>query len=864
MAFTFHEELIWFAAAFALPAWLAVRILLGERTRVEVTYGWLLVSQCLWIFGQASELSVQGLLPKLWLDGLQFYPMCASGALQILFAHHFSSASPPKGLLFTYLALSFTTATFYFTAPLHGLVRKDAHILPGEPFDALHYEFGSGDLLLIVMLLGSGLYASGFMLTYLRKVGRAQMETSAPIVLGLALPMLIGILSLFFDTRILGQRDISFAVFGLGGMCVSWGVRNRRAVVTVPIARDMVFDRSPDAALVLDGEGNILELNRAALALLGVGDEKAVVGRHVDSMANALVSLTDLGRISDGQHEVVASKDGAIYFSITHHVLTDLGAHLYLLRDVTEQEKTRRVLVARRATLEEQVAEGSKQLEDTERKFRAIFDQSFQLIGLLDPNGTLLEANEASLRLIHAAPEDVIGKPFWETPWWNHSPELQQRLEVACLDAAAGNFVRFEATHPGSDGKTRQVDFSLKPVFDSERRVTMMIPEGRDITDLRSTEQQLVQAQKMEALGRLAGGVAHDFNNLLTVIGGNLEVVRDQLQDPVLLESLEESLDAANMAASLTQQLLAFGRKSAAVPKMLNVREQLEPAAAMLRRLLGGSITVTLRLERDLGNVTFDEAQFKQVLMNLAINAKGAMPEGGTLTIHAKRMVRRAPDQKEREWLQIDVEDTGTGMSEEVQRRVFEPFFTTKEIGKGTGLGLSIVYGAIRQNGGFIELESSPGKGSRFSLFFVPKDPPLNSADRGAPYEAFPAAQGALAYLTEDDPHVRSTVQRMLGLMGFDVLTFVGPNELLERANSLARPALLVTDAMMPDMTGFELLTRIEKIWPGAPTIMISGYAPEQKVREVELCGAHFLRKPFSVSKLKETVARALGPESIR
>jgi PAS domain S-box-containing protein len=863
MAFTFHEELIWFVAAFALPAWLGVQILLGERSKAEVTYGWLLVSQCLWILGQATELSVQGVLPKLWLDGLQYYPMCASGALHILFGHRFASSAPPKGLLPTYVALSFVTATFYAAAPLHGLARQDAHIIAGEPFDALHYRYAPGDILLTSMLLGSGIYATFVMIAYLRKVGRAQLETSAPIVLGLSLPTLIGVASSFLDLRILGQRDISFAVFGLGGMCVSWGVRNRRAVVTVPIARDMVFDRIPDAALVLDRGGTIVDLNQAALSILGVGDVKAAEGRRVEAMGDAILSLDSLKSLKDGQQTIVSTKDESRYFALTYHAQSDLGAHLYLLRDVTDQEKARRLLLARRATLEAQVAVGSKQLEDTERKFRAIFEQSFQFIGLLDPRGTLLESNEAALRLIDATPEDVIGKPFWETPWWNHSPAQKQRLEEACLDAAAGNFVRFESTHQGRDGKMRQVDFSLKPVFDGEGRVTMMIPEGRDITDLRAAEQQLMQAQKMEALGSLAGGVAHDFNNLLTVIGANLELIREHIQDPMVLESIEECRDAASTAASLTHQLLAFGRKSAVVPKVLDVKQQLGQSTTMLRRLLGGSVTVSLELKGELGSIVFDEAQLKQILMNLAINARDAMPEGGALVISAKRVRRARPEERdERDWLEVDVTDTGTGISQETQARIFEPFFTTKEIGKGTGLGLSMVYGALQQNGGFVELDSVLGKGTRFSLFFVAAEPPHGSFHPVALGTGFEVAEGTRAYLVEDEPLVRNTVQRMLERMGFEVLSFPGPLSLLAQKDTLPPPGLLVTDAMMPQMTGFELLPQLSAVWPHVPTIMISGHAAEKSVRGVERRGVRFLAKPFSVSELGKIVAEAMGPKT--
>ncbi len=346
-----------------------------------------------------------------------------------------------------------------------------------------------------------------------------------------------------------------------------------------------------------------------------------------------------------------------------------------------------------------------EQLAASEQRFRGIFDQTFQFIGLMRTDGTLIEANRTALQFAGIREADVIGKPFWETPWWSHSPELQRRLRDAVASARAGKTVRFEATHPRPDGRLAHVDFSLKPIGNGQGEVTMLIPEGHDITDRKEAEEQrrvleakLSQAQKMEAIGQLAGGVAHDFNNLLTVINGYGELLQTLTPaDDARHAMLEGIVDAGKRAASLNRQLLTFSRRQVVEPRVVDLNAVVVEAERMLRRLIGEDIRLVTVLEPALACVKADAGQIGQVIMNLAVNARDAMPTGGTLTISTANvemddaLSARHPEAAPGRYVMLTVTDTGTGMSPEIQARIFEPFFTTKVPGKGTGLGLATV-----------------------------------------------------------------------------------------------------------------------------------------------------------------------------
>jgi two-component system cell cycle sensor histidine kinase/response regulator CckA len=638
----------------------------------------------------------------------------------------------------------------------------------------------------------------------------------------------------------------------------------------------------------------------------------------------------------------------------------------------------------------------AEQLVATERRFRAIFDQTFQFIGLLDVEGTLLEANETALAFAGLRPQDVIGKPFWETHWWTHSLALQMRLREAIRSAARGEVVRFEATHPGRDNRLHYVDFSLKPVYDAGGAVVLLIPEGHDITERKEAEdalrrseerfrllvqnqtefvvscqpdatltfvndsyceyfgiraedaiggnlvecfaptdremmamliagvtrdkpvasgeylvmaradqqrwthwtaigifdadgqltaiqltgrdihdrvmaeearqkleQQLLQSQKMEALGQLAGGVAHDFNNLLTVIAGHTDMLLSDKDDYPARHDLQQIRQASDRAASMTRQLLAFSRQSVLEPKVVNLNTVVAQMETMLRRSIGEHIELIVHAAPDAHAVKADPDQLGRALLNMAINARDAMPDGGKLVIETRNVVLpdltgTVADAGTTPYVLLAMSDTGSGMTPETKSRLFEPFYTTKEQGKGTGLGLAVVDGIVKQSGGRIEVYSEPGAGTTFNVYL----PATQEQDASAlpPSDGRPPRGSETVLLVEDEPAVREMTQAALQRLGYTVLPAASGAEALQiaRANHGAIDVVL-TDVVMPGMSGPQLVERLREDQPRLAALFMSGYTSDAVLRHgIETGEADFLQKPFSTSALATKLRQVL------
>ena len=496
-----------------------------------------------------------------------------------------------------------------------------------------------------------------------------------------------------------------------------------------------------------------------------------------------------------------------------------------------------------------------KRIETSLLQREAAIAASLTAIVMADPAGTLTYVNRAFLEIWgHRDAADVIGTPFPAV--WRSSDEAARALDAV---RTAGTWSG-ELSARRNDGTERVLQVHATVYLDTLGNPAGMLTSMLDVTDARRLQAQFLQAQKMESIGRLAGGVAHDFNNLLTVIQGYLGLARLAIAEShPAHHDLAEIERAAASAASLTQQLLAFSRKQLIHPVVLDLNDVVRRVQAMLRRLLGDDISLVVGLRATRATVRFDAAQADQILINLAVNARDAMPDGGMLTIETED-VEITSEQPEGppvgSWVRLSVSDTGTGMSDEVKAHLFEPFFTTKAPGAGTGLGLAMIYGSVSQHGGVTDVLSELGRGTVVRILL-----PRVLDDRTASPEDAEVPRGTEhVVLVEDDEQVRALAQRMLRQLGYRVESFRDGTLALEAVREEGIECdLLMTDVILPGMNGRELATAMRKAKPRVAVLFTSGYTANVMPRDTRLDrdGA-FLPKPYTLDQLARRLRDAL------
>ncbi len=475
-----------------------------------------------------------------------------------------------------------------------------------------------------------------------------------------------------------------------------------------------------------------------------------------------------------------------------------------------------------------------------------------EVVFSLSPQGALLFVSGAVARYGYQ-PAEVLGRPFQDYV----APEDLDGARAGFARALAGEPVVLEARVLDTQGEARWTRCSLRPTAGGAGVNGLLT----DLSALRSTEEQLRQSQKMEAIGRLASGIAHDFNNLLSLLLVYSELALRGLRegDP-LREDIRQILQTTERASALTRQLLAFSRRQVVQPELLDLNRVVGEFDAMLRRVVGEEHVFACALSPALHTVKVDASQLEQVVLNLVVNARDAMPQGGRLTVETRNVTVDAAFSASHsgvapgEYVELSVADTGCGMDERTRARIFEPFFTTKPQGKGTGLGLPTVYGIVAQAGGHIDLTTAPGKGTCFRVRFPRAEG--TPAPAPAPEAEAPSQGPATVLLVEDDDAIRRLVARLLHTSGFHVLSAGNGGEALLTCEAHTGPIdLLLTDVVMPRLNGRKLAERLAVLRPGLKVLYMSGYSDATMVIEP---GMHFLPKPFSASQLLAKVHAAL------
>ena len=617
-----------------------------------------------------------------------------------------------------------------------------------------------------------------------------------------------------------------------------------------------LFQNSPEAIFVEDLQGKVLDANRRACELHGMTSEQLIGKNAVEDLvppAQREVAWTEFNKFANGQISWIESEslraDGNVVpveIRVVRVEYDGQPALLFHVHDITE----------RRAA--------EMALRSSETLFRSVWENSVDGMRLTDENGSIVAANDAFCRLVGLTSEQLEGKPFtvvysadmdWEKLSRNHhehfragSLEDKHEREYTLHD---GRPVRFEIvnSYVASGGKPR-----------------LLLSLFRDVTAQKRMEEQLRQSQKMEAIGQLAGGIAHDFNNILTIILGHATLLTMAKIDPKAMISAQQIKQASERAAGLTRQLLAFGRKQIYNPRPLDLNRVVGKMSDMIGRLLGEDIALQLNFSGEPAIIEADASMMEQILLNLSVNSRDAMPHGGQLNIRISQreidagQARQSVEARPGKFISLSAADSGCGIPPENLSRIFEPFFTTKELGKGTGLGLATVYGIVKQHHGWIEVESVLNKGTTFQIYFPVSETPIVEPEQ---FDTQFRARGGTetVLVVEDERDLREIVTRTLNRHGYRVFQAVnGQNALQIWADYKNEIDLVFTDVIMPGgMNGRELA---EKLWaekPGLKVIFSTGYGADALGQDFKLDPQlNFLQKPYLPQTLALIIRRSL------
>ena len=623
---------------------------------------------------------------------------------------------------------------------------------------------------------------------------------------------------------------------------------------------DGLFAHAPVGFGVIQADGHVLVVNQAFSQLFG-SSPPPEYNLFADEQAEALGLLAMIRRSFAGEtvqtpvvwydprelRQITVTEGRRAAISMKTFPLYDAGGAVeYVVasyRDHTEESLAREHVEAERD------------------RFRALFVHMIEGILLLNQDGCFVEVNPSAGRMLGLETEALVGRSFADFS-----------LDSARMQAAWERFVtqgqlRGETTIRRADGSCCELEYACQSQFAPGLYLVML----RDLTEQKrlqrehaALEEQLRQAQKLEAIGRLAGSVAHDFNNLLTVINGYSELLLAELPADAS-EAMQQIYHAGQQAAALTSQLLAFGRKSILNPIRLDLNSVIHKLTKMLRRLLPANIELEMQLEPGLDQVLIDPSQFEQVVMNLVLNARDAMPDGGLLLIKTTSLVlsekydETHADIEAGRYVMLAVSDNGVGMDEITRQRIFEPFYTTKTDGQGTGLGLSTVHGIVRQSGGHIFVYSEPSHGTSFKLYFPSLSESEVTETSDALAVALPEGQETV-FLAEDVQEVREFIKLVLESCGYRVLDAAGGQQALEQfADAADSCDLLITDVIMPKMSGPRLAEALQERNPRLRVLYISGYTDDAVLRYgILTSGIPFLAKPFTPSQLAQKVREVL------
>jgi two-component system cell cycle sensor histidine kinase/response regulator CckA len=806
---------------------IAAYAVMHRRVRAAGWYALLLAAIAHWSITYAWELTAGALEFKVLVLKIKYLGVLAIPAIWIGFVLDFVGAEPARIRRTVRVVAAFSAAmlALAWTDGWHHAFWGPITVDTSGPFDLL---IGRGPGFYInIFFTYAALWAGiGVLATWAFLSPYLYAKRCGILIAATILPWL-GNLAFLMEADTVANIDPTPFLFACTGVGAVVAVFHYRMLDPIPALSDARVENLGDGVLVVDPVGRLADMNGAAQAILGRRTSE-VAGTPLD---HVLPGWT-LSRLTTGSEDLtLTTPGGAVRTFETQAVAIHGGSdgptgYMVLLHDVTE----RRVAAAT--------------IRESEQRYRQLVENAHDLIFTI---------NRAGLVATGYGREEIVGRTLADLVTAETRPRLLDLLQAA-RDGAP--LVPVEIALTAKNGRRVPLEVaSWLQGTDGPNRTIQAI--GRDQTTRERYEDQLRQSQKMEAVGKLAAGIAHDFNNLLTAILGFTDIAERPLPpESPSRPPLAQIRRSGQQAAALTRQLLAFARRQILQPVVLDLNSAISDLGTMLSRLLGEDVTIGYSLAHDVRRVRVDLAQIQQVIVNLAVNARDAMPRGGELRIETSNVAIGATPQPATSlpagtYVSLSVSDTGEGIPDDVLGHIFEPFFTTKAMGQGTGLGLATVHGIIKQSGGDILVRTAPGRGTTFTIYLPATDAPLPLDDRVVLADARMAVPGTVL-LIEDDDAVREFAREVLRSRGWRVIEAAGPVEALSIATEGEETFdVVVTDVVMPGLSGGELADRLEQLHPGVPVLFVSGYADVDVIGRGQLrAGRQLLSKPFTGAEL--------------
>ena len=643
--------------------------------------------------------------------------------------------------------------------------------------------------------------------------------------------------------------------------------------VAETILSPSILEAIPDAVVAVNQRGVMIQANSQTEAMFGYTRDE-LIGQRIE------ILVPDRQRISHDQHRADyharprirrmgsgldlygRRRDGSelpVEISLSPIGSGDAMVVLSVIRDITDRKRIEQDL---RRAHEELDRRKSRELRDSQNRLALIVDSSQDAIIGKNLDGIVTHWNKGAEAIYGYTAQEMIGNSISILA----PPERADEIPEILRKIRSGERVEyFESVRITKDKRRLNVSILVSPIHDSDGKVVGASTIARDITSQKKVEDQLRQSQKMEAVGRLAGGLAHDFNNLLGIVTACSELLRGHV-DASAAEYIENIQEAAKRGASLTKQLLTFSRKQPTQPQVMDLNLRLREVSKLLRPLMGDDVEIALLPRSESAIIEADPGQFDQIVVNLAVNARDAMPRGGRLIIETAAcdlddsFARQHPSMSVGRYVMLAISDNGIGMDEATRSRIFEPFFTTKEVGKGSGLGLATVYGIVKQMGGFIWVYSEVGHGTTFKIYFSNAEKKIESGSENREDVLPPRREGVTVLVVEDDALMRRLTRKMLADHGYRVLEAEDGKTALKVIGASHEPVdLTLTDVVMKGMTGPEMVMRLLDSYPAMKVVYMSGYTGELLAQHSIDVNLRLLEKPFTRLALLKTIDAALG-----